>query len=61
MNYSNKRSQNGRIGTLCKVHDLDITDPIDMRTAIDSLGGNRKLYISMLEKIEVMSLSGSLF
>ena len=37
--------------------DLDISQPIDFNKALDSLTGNRKLYFSMLSKIEVMALN----
>ncbi len=37
--------------------DLDVSQPIDFKKAIESLTGNKKLYISMLSKIEVMSLN----
>ena len=35
-------------GNLYKVHDLDISEPIDIKKAINSLGGNKSLYFSML-------------
>ena len=33
---------------LIKMHNLDITDPVDIQTPVDSLGGNTKLYFAML-------------
>ena len=40
-----------------KIFDLDITEPLDVKKAIELLNGNKKLYISMLSKIEVHSLN----
>ena len=40
-----------------KVHNLDITNPVDINTPVDSLGGNNKLYFAMLSRLEGMSLS----
>ena len=35
-----------------KVQDLDIRKPIDIKTALNLLGGNKKLYLNMLAKTE---------
>ena len=39
---------------------MDIVEPIDFNNAIDSLGGNKKLFYSMLNRLEVMSVSCSM-
>ena len=36
---------------------MDITAPIDVDSSIASLGGNVKLYISMLARLEQMALN----
>lgn len=38
------------------VLDVDISTPIDTKKAIEGLGGSAKMYYSMLEKFEDMSL-----
>ena len=43
-----------------KVYNLDVSQPIDISKATSLIGGNKKLYINMLSKIEVMSLSSQL-
>ena len=49
-----------RINRLIKVNNLDITEPIDCKNAVESLGGNRKLFYSMLTRLEVMSVRCSM-
>lgn len=38
------------------VLDVDISTPIDTKKAIEGLGGSARMYYSMLEKFEDMSL-----
>ena len=38
------------------VLDVDISKPIDTKKAVEGLGGSEKMYYSMLEKFEDMSL-----
>lgn len=40
-----------------KVHNLDVSKPVDINTPVDSLGGNNNLYFAMLSRLEGMSLS----
>ena len=42
------------------MHNLDIVEPIDVKTPVQSLGGNTKLYFAMLSRLEKMSLSSCL-
>ena len=59
MDYTTSTVENAvsSLNEVSKVHNLDISDPIDFKTPIESLGGNRKLYFSMLARFEVMSLN----
>ena len=40
-----------------RVIDLDITKPIDFCTPVENLGGQKKLFITMLKRLEIMSLN----
>ena len=42
------------------MNNLDVSEPIDSTNAIGSLGGNKKLFYSMLNRLEVMSVSCSM-
>ena len=37
--------------------DLNTTEPIDFETPVKNLGGQRSLFITMLKRLEVMSLN----
>lgn len=43
-----------------KVHDFSLDLPIDVKKAIEALGGEQKIFYSMLAKIESMSLNPSM-
>ena len=40
-----------------KVHDFSLDQPVDVKKAIEALGGEQKIFYSMLGKIEDMSLN----
>ena len=40
-----------------RVIDLDVTEPIDFVTPVENLGGQQKLFITMLKRLETMSLT----
>jgi len=40
-----------------RIIDLDITKPIDFATPVENLGGCQSLFISMLKRMETMSLN----
>ena len=42
---------------IVRVVDLDVSKPIDFVTPIQSLGGQKQLHITMLRRLEVMSLN----
>ena len=45
-------------GPLCiNVQDLNIAEPIDIKTAMEEIVCNEKLYFSMLSRFEGMSLN----
>ena len=44
-------------GTIIKLHNFDLSDPIDLKSAVKALGGNTKTYFGILAKIEVNSLN----
>ena len=57
MKYSGGPVKNrSRTGSLNQVYDLDISEPIDFKTAHDLLGGNKQLHLSMLARMEKMSV-----
>lgn len=37
--------------------DLDVTEPIDFETPVKNLGGQHSLFVTMLKRLEVMSLN----
>ena len=41
---------------LVRIINLDVTEPIDFVTPVENLGGQRSLFITMLKRLEVMSL-----
>ena len=43
-----------------RVINLDVTQPIDFVTSVQNLGGQRSLFITMLKRLEVMSLMSCL-
>ena len=45
---------------IVRVINLDIKQPIDFVTPIENLGGQRSLFITMLKRLEVMSLTSCL-
>jgi hypothetical protein len=42
---------------LVRLIDLDVKEPIDFETPVKNLGGQRSLFITMLKRLEVMSLN----
>ena len=40
--------------------DLDVREPIDFITPVENLSGQRQLFITMLTRLEVMSLTSSI-
>ena len=40
-----------------KVHDFSVEKPIDIKKAVEALGGEEKIFYSMLGKLEKMSLN----
>ena len=42
---------------IVRVINLDITEPIDFVTPVENLGGQKSLFITMLKRLEVMSLT----
>ena len=42
---------------IVRLIDLDIREPIDFVTPVKNLGGQRSLFITMLKRLEVMSLT----
>lgn len=42
---------------IVRVINLDIKNPIDFITPVENLGGQRSLFITMLKRLEVMSLT----
>ena len=42
---------------IVRVINLDVTEPIDFITSVESLGGIESLFITMLKRLEVMSLT----
>lgn len=42
---------------IVRVIDLDISQPIDFVTPVDNLGGQQGLFVTMLKRLEVLSLS----
>ena len=39
------------------MYNLDITEPVDMKSATVSLGNNNKLFYDLLERLEEMSIT----
>lgn len=40
-----------------KIQNMDISNPIDVETAIRGLGGEKSIFIMMLSKLEAMTLN----
>lgn len=45
---------------IIRISNLDITDPVDLVTPIENLGGETSLYVTMLKRFESMSLTNCL-
>jgi len=45
---------------IVRVINLDISQPIDLVMPVQNLGGQRSLFITMLKRLEVMSLTTSM-
>lgn len=45
---------------IVRVINLDINQPIDLVMPVQNLGGQRSLFITMLKRLEVMSLTTSM-
>ena len=39
-----------------RIINLDVTEPIDFVAPVENLGGQKSLFLSMLNRLEVMSL-----
>lgn len=50
-------AQKGSTGKPIPVLDIDISTPFDTKKAIEGLGGDPKLYYTMLAKFEDMGLT----
>ena len=42
---------------IVRVVDLNVAEPIDFVTPIQNLGGQKQLHITMLKRLEVMTLN----
>jgi len=45
---------------IVRVINLDVNQPIDLVMPVQNLGGQRSLFITMLKRLEVMSLTTSM-
>lgn len=42
---------------IIRLVDLDVSEPMDFVTPVENLGGQKSLFITMLKRLEVMSLT----
>ena len=50
--YKNNKMENKKV----KLQNMDISNPIDVATAVKGLGGEKSIFLMMLSKLEDMTL-----